>query len=141
MQTETQRPERRGRVLAVGKPPYRIKVAYTEYIANTYTHLYIRNRRAREGGQRGLRPISAGNTIAVGEIAVGKFETDQLAQTQIAHARDKVKENTLSVPLGMQRHVTVGSILKIIHQRETIGVVGIALVSLEMVQHRIWHLA
>ena len=84
--------------------------------------------------------LVVGEWCSVGKVTVSQFERDQFAKTEVTDTRDEVKENTLTIPFGMQREVFIGSVLEIIHQGKTERIIGIALVALKMVQKWIWHL-
>ena len=54
---------------------------------------------------------------------------------QPTDSRNQIEENTLTVPLGLQRGVFIGRETAIIRQGHTIGVIGITLVSIRLPHH------
>lgn len=65
----------------------------------------------------------------------------RLAQTQVAYTRYEVEEYASSVPLGMERHVSVGRQFTVMQEREAIGIVAVALVARNLPKHRTRHLS
>ena len=77
----------------------------------------------------------------VGVSAVSQFEGDEFSEAEVTDAWDKVEEDTLAVPLGVQGEVLIGSVLEVVHEGEAERVVGIALVAFEVMKEGIWHFA
>ena len=108
--------------MAVGESPDGIHFAHAEDIANADAHF----------------GVGAAEQVAV---APCEFEIHEFVEPAVANARDEVEEHALPVPERVEREPPVGAVLQIVHQREAVGVEGIRLVALEMVQHGIGHLA
>ena len=122
MESEADAPCGGGEVLAVGESPNGIHFAHAEDIAYAYTHL----------------GVGAAEQVAV---APREFEIHEFVQAAVANARDEVEEHALPVPERVEREPPAGAVLQVVHQREAVGVEGIRLVALEMVEHGIWHVA
>ena len=122
MESEADAPCGAGEVLAVGESPNGIHLAHAEDIANADAHL----------------GVGAAEQVAV---APCEFEIHEFVEPAVANARDEVEEHALPVPERVEREPAAGTVLQVVHQREAVGVEGIRLVALEMVQHGIGHVA
>ena len=122
MESEADAPCGGGEILSVGESPNGIHFAHTEDIAYADAHL----------------GVGAAEQVAV---APREFEIHEFVQPAVANARDEVKEHALPIPERVEREPPAGTVLQVVHQREAVGVEGVRLVALEMVEHGIGHVA
>ena len=119
--------------------PNRIEFADAKDIADTATDFDVRNMKSRksallkvESRKTALLKVESRRRLRI--FSPGEFENHQFAQVEIPQTGNMVEENAPAVPSDVQTHIEVGGIPEVIHERKTIRVKRITLVTLKMVQ-------
>ena len=70
--------------------------------------------------------------VAIGELRFGEF-----AEVEVTDTRDEVEEDTVSVPLRLERDVFVRQHLVTMQEREAVRVIRITLVAIRLPEERL----